>query len=70
MTHMNVALEIATRDFGRKTIAALARKGIRVINVTSLPDAKGSFLNSERGYVVDDNGTGRVFTYLELARNA
>ena len=67
---MTVAAQIALRDFGRKTIAALTAKGIRVINVTALPDAKGSFLNSERGYVVDDNGTGRVFTYLELRGKA
>lgn len=67
---MTVANQIAIRDFGHKAISTLARKGIRVIDVTALPDATGSFLNSDRGYVVDDNGTGRVLTYCELGRLA
>jgi hypothetical protein len=63
---MSVSTQIATRHFGRKAVASLARKGIRIVGLQSLPDAAGSFLNSETGYVVDDNGTGRVWTYLEV----
>ena len=60
------ASQIATSHFGRKAVTALARKGIRVIGLQAIPDAAGSFLNSSTGYVVDDNGCGRVLSYFEV----
>lgn len=68
----NVALAIATRDLGRKVIAALARKGITVINVQALPDFSSPmpFANADRGYVVNDNGCGRVWTRREAINAA
>lgn len=59
-------MNFGTSHFGRKAACSLARKGIRVIGLQAIPDEKGSFLNSTTGYVVDDNGCGRVWTYFEV----
>lgn len=65
---MNVAAQIAVRDFSAKTVRALANKGIRLIGTQLLPDMSSGMplANAERGYVVDDNGTGRVWTHSQV----
>lgn len=60
-------------DFSKKTIAALARKGIRLIGLQAIPDMSFPmpFANASRGYIIDDNGTCRLLTFnevLELAK--
>lgn len=65
---MSVAAQIAVRHFGRKGVKALERKGITLIGLQSLPDAKGSFLNSETGYCINHNGCGRVLSYNEMRK--
>jgi len=67
---MSFSSELSTRHFGRKAVCALARKGIRVTGLQALPDASGSFLNSSTGYLVDDNGCGRVWTYFQVLEAA
>lgn len=67
---MSVSSQISLRHFGRKAVTALARKGIRVIGLQAIPDEQGSFLSSTTGYVVDDNGCGRVWTYLQVVEAA
>jgi hypothetical protein len=57
-------------DFSKKTIRMLAKKGISLIGLQAIPDEKGSFLNSQRGYVVNDNGTCRVLLFLEVMKIA
>lgn len=59
-------------DFSRKTIAALARKGIRLIGLQAIPDMTSSmpWANADRGYVMDDNGCGRVWTFNEVLEAA
>jgi hypothetical protein len=64
------ASQIAARHFGRPAVATLARKGIRVIGLQAIPDERGSFLNSTTGYVVDDNGCGRVWTFRQVSEAA
>lgn len=62
--------KIGERDFPRETIRKLARRGIQIVSTTALPDESGSFLNAQRGYVLDDDGQCRVRTYhdvLEIA---
>lgn len=67
----NVAHEIAVRHFGRKGVAALARKGIRIIGLTTIPGTGAmSYANGETGYSVDDNGTGRILTFMQVAERA
>jgi hypothetical protein len=51
-------------DFSRKTLAALARKGIKLVGLQAIPT--GKFADYERGYRVDDNGCGRVLTFNEV----
>jgi hypothetical protein len=65
---MNAALQIATRDFGRKAINALSRKGIVFVGTQTVPNMASDvpFATGERGYVVSDNGCGRVLTYREV----
>lgn len=62
--------QFAVNHFGLRTVKKLDKKGIRIIGLTSIPDEKGSFLNSTTGYTVDDNGTGRVLSFLELSERA
>jgi hypothetical protein len=64
------ALQIAIRHFGREAVTSLARKGIRVLGPTAIPDERGSFLNSSTAYKVDDNGCGRIWSYREVVEAA
>lgn len=67
MKTMTVAEEIAARDFGRKAVRALARKGIRFVGMTAIPgDGPMPWANASRGYCLDDNGTGRVRSYSDV----
>ena len=63
---MSIGQEIAEKDFSKAVVKALGRKGITLIGITALPDASGSFLNSDRGYTLNDNGTHRIRTYREV----
>jgi hypothetical protein len=57
------------RDFSSKTIAALARKGIKLIGLQVIPavvNGVADFANADRGYRLNDNGTGRVLTFKEV----
>jgi len=67
---MSVNCEIATRHFGRKAVAALAKRGVTFRGLQGLPGPSGGFLDGATGYVVNDNGTGRVWTYAEVVRAA
>ena len=55
-------------DFSKKTIRALARKGIQLFGLTIIPDMASDmpFANGERGYCLNDNGCHRVRTYREV----
>ena len=56
--------------FGRKVNKILERKGMHIYGLQALPDANGSFLNSTTGYLVNDNGCGRVWTYQDVLKAA
>lgn len=55
-------------DFSKKTINALARKGIRLIGLTVIPDSASDmpFASGERGYCLDDNGCHRIRSFREV----
>lgn len=57
---------IAGRHFNRKTLNALSRKGITLIGSTWAPGADGSFANGQTIYALNDNGTQRMRSYLEV----
>ncbi len=52
--------------FSAQARRALLRARIRITGLQGLPDADGSFANGETGYLVDDNGTGRVLSYRQI----
>jgi len=55
------------RDFSKAPHAKLNAKGILVIRTTVLP-GEGDFpmVNGTRGYVVNDNGTQRIWTHAQV----
>jgi hypothetical protein len=59
------------RDFNRTTLSSLSRKGIAVIGTTVIPGAGDMpFANGERGYRVNDNGCGRIWTFAQVLEAA
>ena len=52
--------------FNRSTVKALNARGIRVLGATWVPGADGTYANGETAYNLDDNGTGRVRSFLEV----
>lgn len=55
-----------TADFSKKVIKALKAKGIEIYGATFVPDEKGDFCNGDRAYLLNDNETSRVRTYLQV----
>lgn len=61
---MNVYSQIARRDFSAKTLRALTKRGIELVGVQMLPGTGDlPCANAECGYLVNDHGTGRVWTF-------
>jgi hypothetical protein len=56
------------RDFSAATLRRLALKGITVLRPVALPT--GRFADYERGYSVNDNGCGRIWTFEEVLEAA
>lgn len=56
------------RDFSASSLRRLARKGIRILSTAAIPDMASSmpFANAVRGYTVDDNGCGRIWTFAQV----
>ncbi len=59
-------MAVGTNHFNKQTVKALGRQGITIIGITAIPDEKGSFLNSQTGYQLNDNGTHKIRTYLQV----
>lgn len=57
---------IASKDFSRKTLTALSRKGIAVAGMTFVPGADGSFANGERAYELVVNGCQYIRTHGQV----
>jgi hypothetical protein len=55
-------------DFSRTTLRSLSRKGITVVGLQWLPDMTSDMpvACGERGYVLNDNGTGRVVRFADV----
>lgn len=55
-------------DFSKKTIKALANKGITLIGPTVIPDNTSAmpYANGERGYCLNDNGCHRIRSFREV----
>lgn len=57
---------IGSSHFSAKTLRALTRKGIRIIGITTLPGADGSYTSGATGYQLDDNGTHRIRGFIAV----
>ena len=60
----------AAKDFDKEVRAALAKRSIKIVGSTWLPGPQGDYSRGERGYLLDDNGTGRVRDYAGVLRLA
>lgn len=60
------------RDFSAKTLRNLARKGIILTGLTTIPDMSSDmpFANGSRAYVVNDNGCHRILTFAQMQEAA
>jgi hypothetical protein len=56
--------------FSAKTLRSLSRKGIAITGLQAIPAADGSWANADTGYLVNDNGTGRVWTFAQVLEAA
>lgn len=64
---MTFIQEYAIAQFGKRTVKKLAKKGITLVSAHNMPNAEtGSYANGETGYLLDDNGTGRMRNYLQV----
>jgi hypothetical protein len=61
-------------DFSRKTVSALARKGITIIGTCAIPaikaDGSPDWCNADRGYKLNDNGCQRIRSFSEVLETA
>lgn len=55
--------------FSASTRRALAKKGITVYGLQALP-VNGSFANCDTGYLVNDKGCGKVWTFRQVLEAA
>lgn len=63
------AQEYAVSKFGKRVVNKLARKGITVMSAHQLPGERGDF-TGEVGYMLNDNGTGKMRSYLQVVEMA
>lgn len=59
-------------DFSKRTLNKLAKRGLRLIGLQAIPDMASAmpYANAERGYLFDDNGTGRLLTFAQVLEAA
>lgn len=59
---------IGQRDFSATENKRLARKGIAIVGLQALPDMTSAmpYANAQTGYVLNDNGTSKVRSYLAV----
>ena len=60
---MNTHHKIAASHFNKKTLRALSKKGIFLIQSTWVPDIDGSYANGMTAYVLSN---GQMKSYLEV----
>jgi hypothetical protein len=70
MSALSASHQIAIRHFGRKVVNALASKGIRLVGLQAIPSPHCDFADPDTGYLMDDNGCGRVWTYTQVQQAA
>lgn len=54
------------KDFAKEVVKALKKRGITIVGATWVPGKDGSYANGETAYRLNDNGTSKLRTYLEV----
>jgi hypothetical protein len=68
---MNASQQISARHFGAAIVRKLARKGITVTGLMTIPgNGPMPYPNGSTGYTVNDNGTGKVWTFADVLKAA
>lgn len=63
--------QISSKHFSAKTLKALARQGIYLLGLTTIPgDGDLPYANGSTGYNINDNGTHRVLTFSQVLKLA
>ena len=57
---MSLGQQIGERDFSKKIIKALRKKGIIIYGIQFSPDCSGSYLNGERLYLISHDDCSYV----------
>lgn len=67
MAASSVSSQVARRDFSAATLRALCAKGVELVGTHMLPGAGDMpWANAKRGFVVNDNGCGKVWTFAQV----
>jgi len=68
---MTATSQILRSHFSAATRKALAKRGITLLGLTTIPGAGSMpFANGETGYQISDNGTGRILTFRQMLNAA
>lgn len=68
---MSISSQIARRDFSSTTLRTLQRRGIKIVSVQMLPGSGAMpWANAERGYLVNQGGSGKVMTFAQVLEAA
>ena len=54
-----------SKDFSATIRKMLSKNGIAVVGIQMIPSDQG-WINPERAYILDDNGTAKVRTYKQV----
>lgn len=57
---------IAQKDFSKKTLAGLAKKGVNIIGVVAVPSFEGDVYFSGTAYQLEFNGTGFIRSHSQI----
>jgi hypothetical protein len=64
---MTFIQEYAIGQFGKRIVNKLAKKNIRIIGTQMIPNPEtGNFSNAEVAYQIDDNGTCKVRSAMDI----
>lgn len=66
MTTTKTVHHFSARNFSAANRRALTKKGITILRSMNLPGEDGSYANGILGYELNDNGTSRIRTHLEV----
>lgn len=59
-------VNVVTKDFSAKTLAALSKKGVNVVSVQAVPAFDGDKYFSGCAYMLDYNGHGFMRTHSQV----